>query len=93
MALHRRPAECAWSKQISMDLSAPLTADPVDLEGAYLAAFSVLELSGEASATLDGGNALELEEGETRAGFDADTLTITSPGNGGTLVLELHGRF
>lgn len=95
MVLHRRPTEATWTKQITIDLSAALTDEPLDLEGAYLAAFTVLELVGSASVTIGASpNALDLTEGQAREGFDSDGMTISTAGTpGGTVTLEIHGRF
>lgn len=94
MALHRRPAECRWVKQVTISLSSALTDSNIDLEGAHLAAFSVLALTGAATVAMDGGNALPLVKGQDRGGFDAETFTITTDGSvGGTVTLELHGRY
>jgi len=98
MALHRRPGAISWVKQITISLEAALSDKAIDLEGAHLADVTVLSLMGAASVKVwDGAtssNSLALTEGQGRSGFDADGFSITTTGStGGTVTLEMHGRF
>lgn len=96
-ALQALPKSSTKARQVTVDL-APVLADAPVAFGtlAKVHAVTVVDLTGAATPSLKINGtaeaALPLAKGQTRSGLLATTLHLSSPGGGGSLVLELHGE-
>ena len=90
-----QPLPSTKAVQVTLDLTAPLADSAVNLKGiALVQAVTVRTLTGTLGLKL--GNAaadlLAVAQGETRDRLSITGILATSPGGGGTAVLEIHGR-
>jgi len=82
-------------KEITVDLSAPLEDEPLDLGDIQtITAWAVKDLTDGAAVTVAmDGNPVTVAAGENRDRLQGEALTVTT--EGGTdwaMVLEIHGR-